>query len=207
MGSLVAELVLSVQLGGPVNENPLPDIHLIQTRLSSKLMGVPANWLKVSKAWDPDRFLEHLLLSNSPLTSVFRFEPLELTNKKLMNSMNLLVFPCVDIPKHKLGEYQIAAKVANLKRNEMAFERLHNVTSRGPQTSLGKYLLPPRLVGRHLSNLTISYGGLGIRGSYKRVAIEGESSLPETETLPSSKVGTGSMRFIHSLFGDSTMDI
>ncbi|KAK7345888.1 hypothetical protein VNO77_16503 [Canavalia gladiata] len=58
-------------------------------------------------------------------TSAFGFEPLELTNKQLINSMNLLVFPHVDmlqkkIPKHKLGENQIATEVSNLKRNEIA---------------------------------------------------------------------------------------
>lgn len=59
-------------------------------------------------------------------TSVFGFEPLESTNKQIINNMSLLVFPHVDmlqkkISKHKLaGQNLIPTEVSNLKRNQIA---------------------------------------------------------------------------------------
>ncbi|RDY09511.1 Increased DNA methylation 1, partial [Mucuna pruriens] len=59
-------------------------------------------------------------------TSVFGFEPLELTSKQIINNMNLLVFPHVDmlqkkISKHKLaGQNLIPAEASHLKRSQIA---------------------------------------------------------------------------------------
>ncbi|KAE9618430.1 hypothetical protein Lal_00047105 [Lupinus albus] len=56
-------------------------------------------------------------------TSVFGFEPLDLTSKNLINNMNLVVFPHVDmlqkkIPKHKVaGENLIPIEVSNLQKS------------------------------------------------------------------------------------------
>ncbi|XP_019428395.1 PREDICTED: LOW QUALITY PROTEIN: uncharacterized protein LOC109336324 [Lupinus angustifolius] len=65
-------------------------------------------------------------------TSVFGFEPLDLTSKNLINNMNLVVFPHVDmlqkkIPKHKVaGENLIPIEVSNLQESHT----IHEVANR-----------------------------------------------------------------------------
>ncbi|XP_027363777.1 uncharacterized protein LOC113871145 [Abrus precatorius] len=69
-------------------------------------------------------------------TSVFGFQPLELTSKQIVNKMNLLVFPHVDMLQKKISEHKfdgenlIPTEVSNLK-NQIA----HNCDGAGSSAS------------------------------------------------------------------------
>ncbi|KAK7277633.1 hypothetical protein RJT34_22648 [Clitoria ternatea] len=86
-------------------------------------------------------------------TSVFGFEPLELTNKQMMNNMSLLVFPHVDMLQKRISKNKFTGEIL-IPSEVVAVSNLEKKQIANDCSEAGSYLINDETIsiesGRHL---------------------------------------------------------